>query len=269
MHNNKMQKAYIHDKFNKYLCMNRLYHEKQIIRYIIIDSINQSERPFVYVTNVAKYTVRDDREETGLKYHIWFDLPQHHQKSSQDVGIRPQSNEMGEEKQNEPFFQISKYVRDRKAHSTNNWPKKYKIPKRNLGKVLDGDTDKKKIEYQNVEVGDSIFNLELKKYVRGTLPVPEDKKSYLSRFFFDYKFSGALRKVVWRERVGNRLKMSRVLYNNLLVRASQEGLEPSMDQIMVEDLIRTCSVIDSATEHDKMYEDLRLVLTVFAVCRLF
>jgi hypothetical protein len=87
----------------------------------------------------------------------------------------------------------------------------------------------------------------------------------LAEFFTKHTMSDDLRKQFWKARIGNRLRISKPLFDSLVDRLATEGISKKADKIIVDDLDRTFPVCSDREEGKEMYQNMRRVLCLFEV----
>jgi len=113
---------------------------------------------------------------------------------------------------------------------------------------------------------DDLFNTELRPLIKGREKIDQKMVPYFKGFFCDYTITPGTRLWLWKERIGNTLKISPLLYYTLIKRATLEPLSDACAHILTEDLLRICGSIElDPLEASYMYQVLRLTATAFEV----
>ena len=79
--------------------------------------------------------------------------------------------------------------------------------------------------------------------------------------------SDQLRRDYWRAKIGNKLKINPVLYNNLVERLSVEPLPKKSEKTIIDDLDRTFPNCNDIQEGKEMYANMKLTLSLFELYR--
>lgn len=87
----------------------------------------------------------------------------------------------------------------------------------------------------------------------------------LAEFFTRYSMSDELRKQFWKARIGNRLRISRPLFDSLVDRLAAEGISRKAEKTIGDDLDRTFPICNDMAEGKEMYQNMKLVLSLFEV----
>lgn len=111
---------------------------------------------------------------------------------------------------------------------------------------------------------DELFEKELKGYFCKSEPLEKSCKKYFKNFFCEYTLSPKLRRWLWRERIGNPIRMNRTIFNSWTSKANLLGICADQAAVIKADLIRACSCIDEKYRL-KVYADLERLITVFVV----
>ena len=102
--------------------------------------------------------------------------------------------------------------------------------------------------------------------------VKDDSESFADReslfaFFRYYTISDEERKKLWRIRIGNKLGITRDLYDQLCTRLDLEGIKRQYDKLIGDDLFRTLPNYGASKVGENMYKKLHLILSVFQLYR--
>jgi hypothetical protein len=118
----------------------------------------------------------------------------------------------------------------------------------------------------NLEINDSLFEKKLGKAIF-RLPTRQliAMKAKVSEFFCSHTISDSLRKEMWKTRIGNKLRITKPYFNSLVDRLSNESISKKAEKTIIDDLDRTFPECSGYDEGRKMYQDMRLVLSLFEV----
>lgn len=113
---------------------------------------------------------------------------------------------------------------------------------------------------------DALFEKKLgRDLIRQPMRVIITKQAKIIDFFSNNSISETLRKELWRTKIGNKLKITRAFYNNLVDRLANEPIANKAEKTIIDDLDRTFPECDDLEEGKQMYQDMRLVLSLFEV----
>ena len=87
----------------------------------------------------------------------------------------------------------------------------------------------------------------------------------LAEFFTRYSMSDDMRKEFWKARIGNRLRISKALFDSLVDRLAAEGISRKAEKTIIDDLDRTFPICNDMAEGKQMYQNMKLVLCLFEV----
>lgn len=79
--------------------------------------------------------------------------------------------------------------------------------------------------------------------------------------------SDQLRRDYWRVKIGNKLKINSVLYNNLVERLSVESIPKRSEKTITDDLDRTFPNCNDIQEGKEMYANMKQILSLFELYR--
>lgn len=132
-------------------------------------------------------------------------------------------------------------------------------------KVLSGGSVNRKKRKSSVQAADDMFISELKPYIDGKKRIPKEALNYFKSYLIDYQISPTLRKWLWKERIGNDVRMNLVLFNNLLSRMRCETISERTQLLIADDLIRTCASISNRLQSNIVFCHLKLLASIFEV----
>lgn len=107
--------------------------------------------------------------------------------------------------------------------------------------------------------------LGFKKLCRMTVMEAYQNRIKLAEFFTKHTMSDDLRKQFWRARIGNRLRISKPLFDSLVDRLETEGISRKAEKTIIDDLDRTFPVCNDMEEGKRMYQNMKLILSLFEV----
>lgn len=91
------------------------------------------------------------------------------------------------------------------------------------------------------------------------------EKESISKIFTKYAFSNDLRKDYWKARIGNRLRITKKLYESLVDRVNTESISRKSEKVIIDDLDRTFPLCSDHNEGKAMYQNMKLILCCFEV----
>lgn len=91
------------------------------------------------------------------------------------------------------------------------------------------------------------------------------QRKKLAEFFTKYTMSDEARKKFWRVKIGNRLRISKALFESLVDRLNVEGIPKKAEKTIIDDLDRTFPICNDLHEGKEMYQNMKLVLSLFEV----
>lgn len=241
-HNNRHMLTYMSEQLARSTTVNRLFGSRQTAKLMLHQGINATEHGWMGLVLKAGLVVHEETGSDDTRLILRFRREgSHEHEKKQDLRRQTTKSMLDEEALR---YGMNMYARSR---------------------VKPGEDQEARSETVWSTAGDHTFSVELKAYIRGQEPVPEHALPYFRSFFCDLSLSPTLRQWLWEQRIGNRIRMTRSLFNNLLVRGVRDAIEVATEEIMVEDLIRTCSAIPSQTESKRVYENLKRLLSLFEV----
>lgn len=113
------------------------------------------------------------------------------------------------------------------------------------------------------------------KFTRNILPLlhlEDDKMEMphvyrISKFFRKCRVPASLRQDLWKSRIGNKLRITKIFFDNLVQRLDLHGIPLKEQKIIVADLDRTFPDVESEADSHKLYQDLLQLLSLFQVYR--
>lgn len=91
------------------------------------------------------------------------------------------------------------------------------------------------------------------------------QRKKLAEFFSKYTMSDESRKKFWRVKIGNRLRITKALFESLVDRLNTEGISKKAEKTIIDDLDRTFPICNDMEEGKQMYQNMKLVLCLFEV----
>lgn len=122
-----------------------------------------------------------------------------------------------------------------------------------------------KTQNTRVLIDDKIFEKELKPFIKKSEPLEEHCKKYFKNFFCENGLSPSMRRWLWRERIGNPLRMNRTLFNTWCSRTARSGICAEQEAVIKADLVRACACLDHKEDKVKIFEELEKLITAFVV----
>lgn len=80
-----------------------------------------------------------------------------------------------------------------------------------------------------------------------------------------FAISDDLRKEYWRARIGNKLRITKTLYDSLVDRLLSDPISRKAEKTIIDDLDRTFPICTDIQEGRQMYQNMKLVLSLFEV----
>lgn len=111
------------------------------------------------------------------------------------------------------------------------------------------------------------YKAKYKKYLGNSGVLKGRVRGKLLGFFAKYTIDEEERKQLWRDRIGNRLKITQRTYMWLGDRLRAEGLEKDAEKVIGNDLDRTFPAVDTHEEGLKMYQEIKMLLSLFQLYR--
>lgn len=91
------------------------------------------------------------------------------------------------------------------------------------------------------------------------------RKDELAKLLSQYAFSDTTRKEFWRVRIGNKLRITRTMFENLQDRLNLEPISKKSEKVIIDDLDRTFPICQDIEEGRSMYTNMKLILSLFEV----
>lgn len=117
-------------------------------------------------------------------------------------------------------------------------------------------------------INDDLFEKELKCYINKSEPLEDSCIKYFKNFFCDHSISPDLRRWLWRERIGNPIRMNRTIFNTFCNRTSFLGICLDQEAVIKADLIRACSCLEDHEDKAKIFADLEKLIAAFVVAEI-
>lgn len=92
-----------------------------------------------------------------------------------------------------------------------------------------------------------------------------ENRGLIKDIFSRLAWTDETRKHFWREKIGNKLRITRGLYNSLVDRLNTEGICKRAEKTIIDDLNRTFPQVEEETEGIQMYSGMKQVLSLFEV----
>lgn len=133
----------------------------------------------------------------------------------------------------------------------------------NANLVFGGSDDAKVFD---LPINDKLFRSKYKQIIKDTREVYYERE-LLFNFFRSYTISDEERKHIWKIRIGNRLGITKDLYDSLCMRLELEGIKKKDSKLISDDLFRTLPNYGSTKIGETMYEKLHHILSLFQLYR--
>ena len=119
----------------------------------------------------------------------------------------------------------------------------------------------------DLKISDSLLNEKFGFKRLCKIPVIEafQQRKKLAEFFTKHTMSDEYRKQFWKARIGNRLRISKALFDSLVDRLNTEGISKKAEKTIIDDLDRTFPICNDMNEGKQMYQNMKLVLCLFEV----
>lgn len=95
----------------------------------------------------------------------------------------------------------------------------------------------------------------------------KSEKNIVKHFFLSNVISDEQRKELWIWKIGNKLKINKVIYLNLIERLMHEEFPKKIDKLIKDDLNRTQPVENDIVEGNLVYEQIRTILKLWHLFR--
>jgi hypothetical protein len=93
------------------------------------------------------------------------------------------------------------------------------------------------------------------------------EREQVKKFFLTNVIGDEQRKELWTLKIGNRLKINKTIYENLVERLKYEDFEPKIEKLIKDDLNRTLPVDPENKAGGAVYEEIRNLLKVWHIYR--
>lgn len=119
----------------------------------------------------------------------------------------------------------------------------------------------------DLQVSDSILSEKIgfTRLCQFTVVEAFQQRKKLAEFFTKYTMSDEARKKFWRAKIGNKLRISKALFDSLVDRLNSEGIPKKAEKTIIDDLDRTFPICNDFEEGKQMYQNMKLVLSLFEV----
>lgn len=120
----------------------------------------------------------------------------------------------------------------------------------------------------DLETNPDLYNTKIKPILEQRIGELNSQERQICRNYFkSYTITDDQRKIIWRMRIGNELKITRDLYLGLLTRLKTEPFSKKTDKIIQGDLDRTFPNCKSFKEGEEMYRKMQTILMLFHIYR--
>ena len=123
----------------------------------------------------------------------------------------------------------------------------------------------------DLEKNDDLFKTELFELIRSTSRAKSKLRSkdlkLLTNFFSKFTISDETRREVWRARIGNKLGITRGIFNGLLARLNRQRIPKKVESQIVKDLNRLFPDCRTFQEGREMYNKMQTILRMFQAYR--
>lgn len=124
------------------------------------------------------------------------------------------------------------------------------------------------LEACDLEFNEDLYNLKVKPILeRRVGELNYQERQTCRNYFKHYTISDEQRRIVWRKRIGNDLKITRNTYLGLLTRLKRETFSKKTDKIIQGDLDRTFPNCKTFKEGEEMYQKMQTILMLFHIYR--
>ena len=93
------------------------------------------------------------------------------------------------------------------------------------------------------------------------------EKDIVKKFFLSSVISDDQRKELWIKKIGNRIKINKTLYSNLIERLQHEGVPQKIDKLIRDDLDRTLPSDSQTIKGSHVYEHIKNILKIWHLYR--
>lgn len=121
----------------------------------------------------------------------------------------------------------------------------------------------------DLKVSDAAFDKVLGKRTLASLTVKEAcaLKDKLEGVCKTAALSDEVRRDLWRAKIGNGLRINKAMYSSLVDKLAAEPISRKAEKTIVDDLDRTFPICSDVNEGKQMYQNMKLVLSLFEVAR--
>lgn len=134
-----------------------------------------------------------------------------------------------------------------------------------IEQIPESPTSPGAIFMRKICIDDSNFERELKPFIIKSEPLDQSIVKYMKNYFCDYGLSKTMRRWLWRERIGNGIKVNRTTFNTWQTRASMQEICPEMQAIIRADLVRACNTLERDKNPVRTFCDLEMLIRTFVV----
>lgn len=134
-----------------------------------------------------------------------------------------------------------------------------------------------KIHGRRSIISDGTFNIRIEPFVYETKfeeqqlsgkPLTDSQYKSINGFFMKSAISDEQRKKLWRARIGNKLKITKEIFANLMIRVSQEEFPKKIAKLISDDMVRSFPAIhDKISDDSDTFQNLTALLKIFHIYR--
>lgn len=119
----------------------------------------------------------------------------------------------------------------------------------------------------DLKINDNAFDKAIGKRTLSSLTINEAcaMKDKIEPIAKTHAISDDIRKEFWRAKIGNRLRITKCLYDSLVDRLTSEPISRKAEKTITDDLDRTFPICTDIQEGRQMYQNMKLVLSLFEV----
>lgn len=118
-----------------------------------------------------------------------------------------------------------------------------------------------------VRPNDKIFLERISRHLNGSKDLVGQPRKQVRNFLLHESISDSMRKKLWMTRIGNKVKISRVIYQSLKLRASREDIPKKVERVIIADLNRTLPDYFEASFEGIYFSSLHMHLKMFQMYR--
>ena len=122
----------------------------------------------------------------------------------------------------------------------------------------------KQTETFDIPLNEKLYTRKLESILLSGNPLSDTNEQDIRSFFMKYYINDEQRRKLWKSRIGNKLKITKEIFSNLLVRLAVEGIPDSVDRVITCDMDRTFTYYKDKISDDKItYKNVTLLMKLF------